>query len=740
MDLERLTCNCCGGDLTIKGEGQYECSYCGSVFEKDNIQKIQYILSNAFEQDKLERLKNARRVLYDATIKTPYPSKEKVLLAVTAVLNINPDDPFALAVSYSYQDDGWELANLLPKLQLDPATADQIYTWIMRDVSYRIVGPLSDFVQRHFANKDLMDKLTALENEAVKDEEGFYLSNAPRDVFVCYSSKDMPAVIHTIDLLEENGFICFAAFRNLRHGRDAKENYLKEIENAIDACKTFLFISSKSSRSPHCDAIKVELPYLIKIKDKPRVEFMIENEDEHTPLIAKKIIKEAFPCQERVHDDESLVMRIDSLLKEPIKEEIKQEEQVFDAEPVEDTSKDEIDKEVEEDMKDVLGEELDENNSQVEIYPEDFVIKNNVLIKYTGQSDIVYIPEGITRVDSDAFADFYVGKRIRAVYFPSTLKSLDDKVLDYGDYHFNQLDVYFVIDDIESFCNLKGRKNLSYHYLKIHLVNKNYKELKSVVIPGSISIIPDFCFYKCQFIESLIIPSNVSEIGQSAFDDCLSLRVLKIANGPANIRDCAFRNCESLKAISIPSSVVKIGVSAFLSCVSLKTVGLAYGITSIGESAFKCCSSLETINFPDSITEIGAHAFEQCQALTCALLPPNLRYIESYAFNCCNSLKMVNLPLNVKEIKRQAFYNCCFKAITIPKSVGYIEECALASEGLEKMVYQGTSEEWRDIKRGKNITGYGKKRLRIVNCSDMIANIDSGFADKIFGWISKHKK
>ncbi len=316
MELKRLICSCCGGELTVKDEKTYLCRYCGAHYEKESAEEMQDILSSYLEKDKLERLVNARRVLYDAAIKAEYPSEKKVVAAATNVLSINPDDPFASAVSYSYEEDGYNLANLLPNLNLDQSTADQIYRWLMRDVSARLIGPLSDFVQRHFDGKDLVERLSALEDEAEKEQEGYYLSTAPRDVFICYSSKDMPEVIHLIDILEENGYTCFAAFRNLRHGRGAKENYLNEIYQAMEACKTLIFVSSKNSRTPMCDAIKVELPYLTtKLANKPRFEYMIDKDDGHTAIVAKKIIKEAFPTQERVHDEETLVSRIEELEK-----------------------------------------------------------------------------------------------------------------------------------------------------------------------------------------------------------------------------------------------------------------------------------------------------------------------------------------------------------------------------------------------------------------------------------------
>ena len=100
------------------------------------------------------------------------------------------------------------------------------------------------------------------EKEAHKVQNGIYEASMERDVFLAYSGKDMKAVVETLNFLEENGLTCFAAFRNMQHGKDAVANYEKTLYEAIDNCKIFLFISSKNSRSYACDAFKKEIAYV----------------------------------------------------------------------------------------------------------------------------------------------------------------------------------------------------------------------------------------------------------------------------------------------------------------------------------------------------------------------------------------------------------------------------------------------------------------------------------------------
>ena len=59
----------------------------------------------------------------------------------------------------------------------------------------------------------------------------------------------------------------------------------------------------------------------------------------------------------------------------------------------------------------------------------------------------------------------------------------------------------------------------------------------------------------------------------------------------------------------IPNSVTNIGDEAFDCCVSLTSINIPDSVTSIGRSAFSRCTSLTSINIPDGVTNIGDRAF-----------------------------------------------------------------------------------------------------------------------------------
>ena len=104
------------------------------------------------------------------------------------------------------------------------------------------------------------------------------------------------------------------------------------------------------------------------------------------------------------------------------------------------------------------------------------------------------------------------------------------------------------------------------------------------------------------------------------------------------IIDSGFKDCTSLKEISIPDSVASIGRNAFSGCSALSSIAIPEGITSIEDYTFSGCSALESIVIPDSVTSIGRSAFENCTFLTSIVIPESVTTIGYYAFWGCTNL------------------------------------------------------------------------------------------------------
>lgn len=107
----------------------------------------------------------------------------------------------------------------------------------------------------------------------------------------------------------------------------------------------------------------------------------------------------------------------------------------------------------------------------------------------------------------------------------------------------------------------------------------------------------------------------------------------KIIDGTECIADNAFANNDYIEKIVMPNSVVQIGESAFNGCASLLSVILSDRLLIIGGSAFCNCRSLEAITLPPRLYAIGAHAFSETAKLKQITIPESVRYVGDEAFS-----------------------------------------------------------------------------------------------------------
>ena len=114
---------------------------------------------------------------------------------------------------------------------------------------------------------------------------------------------------------------------------------------------------------------------------------------------------------------------------------------------------------------------------------------------------------------------------------------------------------------------------------------------------------------------NVIIPDNVTKIGDRVFFCC---------------------SCPT--SITIPNSVTKIGNYVFYNCYNLLNVTIGNSITSISARAFSECSSLTNIIIPDSVIAIGDRAFSGCSNLINVVIPKNT-ILGNNVFDKCTNLK-----------------------------------------------------------------------------------------------------
>lgn len=163
--------------------------------------------------------------------------------------------------------------------------------------------------------------------------------------------------------------------------------------------------------------------------------------------------------------------------------------------------------------------------------------------------------------------------------------------------------------------------------------------------------IGDNFFYTCRNLTYIVLPNNITSIGNNAFSD------------------------SSLTSIIIPDNISSIGEYAFYGCESLRSVTIGKGVISIGYGAFSCCS-IESVYITDLVAWCnitfdetlrlqsqsnpleGAKLYIDNKEITDLIIPNEISTIKRYAFIGCRSIKSVKIHSNVTRIEGRAFDNC----------------------------------------------------------------------------------
>lgn len=109
--------------------------------------------------------------------------------------------------------------------------------------------------------------------------------------------------------------------------------------------------------------------------------------------------------------------------------------------------------------------------------------------------------------------------------------------------------------------------------------------------------------------------SDIDSIGEYAFLECTNLKTVIIPNTVSKIGFGAFYNCSALESVKLPKSVKTIEHQAFINCLALKEVEIPEGVTTIGAMAFSGCQALESVAIPTTLKSVGDGAFLGCDAI-----------------------------------------------------------------------------------------------------------------------------
>ncbi|HOR85042.1 MAG TPA: leucine-rich repeat protein [Bacillota bacterium] len=299
----------------------------------------------------------------------------------------------------------------------------------------------------------------------------------------------------------------------------------------------------------------------------------------------------------------------------------------------------------------------------------DFVISNNVLVRYNGSGGTVTVPNGVTSIGESAFANF---SSVNTVKLPNSVTSikqsafsccinlkaitLSSNLIDIADYAFEfctSLESITIPASVKNIGLAAFARCTSLTAIKTDATNPYFSTISGVLFNKNGSTLVSYP--AGQKASSYTIPNGTTTIGPYAFTWCSNLTTAVIPSSVTIISESAFDSCRKLTSITIPNTVKSIGKSAF-SYSGLTSITIPDSITSIADWTFNLCASMTQVTIPNSVTDIGNAAFQGCSVLTSITIPNSVTSIGWEAFNTCPSLTEIIIPNSVQSIGNGAFY------------------------------------------------------------------------------------
>ena len=227
------------------------------------------------------------------------------------------------------------------------------------------------------------------------------------------------------------------------------------------------------------------------------------------------------------------------------------------------------------------------------------------------------------------------------------------------------------ISDLSAWCSIKFGSDGNPLIWAGHL-RLNGDEITDLVIPNDVTNISNHAFECCEGLTSVTIPNNVIEIGDYAFYGCYNLIEASISNSVTTIGEYVF-SCSGLTSLTIPNSVTTIGYKAFYRCSELTSVIIPNSVSSIGMQAFEDCSSLISLTIPGSVKSVRESTFALCSNLTSLTIMEGVEKIGKSAFFYCRSLSSVEFPNSITYIGDGAFDSCTrLSSVTLSNRLSYV--------------------------------------------------------------------
>ena len=135
--------------------------------------------------------------------------------------------------------------------------------------------------------------------------------------------------------------------------------------------------------------------------------------------------------------------------------------------------------------------------------------------------------------------------------------------------------------------------------------------IKKVTVEEGIAVLYDRTFRRFYALEEVVLPSTLTTIGAAGsgvFQSCNNLKTIVLPESVTVLGKGSFQECSSLESINIPAGVTRIESDA-LRATGLKSVEFHEGVTYFGAQAFRDCKQLKEVVIKAPEFTVEANAF-----------------------------------------------------------------------------------------------------------------------------------
>lgn len=187
----------------------------------------------------------------------------------------------------------------------------------------------------------------------------------------------------------------------------------------------------------------------------------------------------------------------------------------------------------------------------------------------------VFIPEGVTHIESSAFERC---ENLESVTIPASIIRIGGDAFVFC-YKLSR--VY--ISDLEAWCKME--------------IGEGYYSPGQPMIYGKANL-----YLNGELVTDLVIPEGITTLGYSAFLGCSSIVSVTIPESVTSFEDYVFSTCENLVSVTVPKSVTSFGEGVFGLCTKLSSVTFSAEVLPTFKGyPFWDCPALKTVCVADAL-------------------------------------------------------------------------------------------------------------------------------------------